>query len=52
MGKKGRKTIRLTPVPLREDSELKGDYTGRDPPWGVSGLNQRLGTLVLDYYTG
>ena len=29
---------------LGEDSEEKGDYVVRDPPWGVSGSSHRLGS--------
>ena len=37
---------------LGGDSEEKGEYTGRDLPWGVSGESHRLGALVLGSYTG
>ena len=50
--RKERKVIRLGPVLLEGDSEEKGDYMGRDPHWGVSGLRHRLGTPLLGSYTG
>ena len=46
--RKLRKIIRLGPVPLGEDSEEKGDYTGRHPPWGVSALSHTPSILVLE----
>lgn len=36
-GRKGRDVIRSGPLPLRGETEEVGDYTGGDPPWGVSG---------------
>ena len=39
-------------MPLGGDSEEKGDYTGGDPPWRVSGLSHTLGTPVLMSDTG
>ena len=36
-----------SPVPKGEDSEEKRDFTGRDPPWGVSSWSYILGTPVL-----
>ena len=40
--------IRLGPVPPGEDSEEKGDYAGRRPPWGVSALSHMLSILALE----
>lgn len=48
--RKGRKAIGLGPLPLEGDSEAKGDWTGREPPWGVSGSSHRLGAPVLGSY--
>ena len=31
--------IRSGPVPLGGDSEEEGDFTGGDPPWGMSSLS-------------
>ena len=45
--KRGRKAIGSGPVPLGEDSEEKGDYTGRDSPWGQGSLRQILGSPAL-----
>ena len=39
--------IRLGPVSLGGDSEEKGDYMGRDPPWGVSDSSYILDAPVL-----
>ena len=49
--RKGRKVIRSGPVPLGRDSEEKGDYTDRHPPWGVSGSSQ-TGLPSPGSYTG
>ena len=35
-GRKGRDVIRSGPVLLGGEKEEVGDYTGGDPPWGVS----------------
>ena len=43
LSRKGREAISLGPVPLGVDSKEKGDYRGRDPPWGVSGGCPSLG---------
>ena len=43
-GRKGREVIRSGPVPLRRDTEVEGDYMGRNPPWGLSHI---LGTPAL-----
>ena len=51
-GRKGREVIRLGPVPQRGDSEEKGEYMGRDQPWGVSSLNHILRAPVLGLDTG
>ena len=45
-GRKGRKLIRLGPVPLREYSEEEGDYMDRDNPWRISILSHMLGKRV------
>ena len=37
-------------MPLGGDSEEKGNYTGRHPPWGVSSESHRLGPPVLGSY--
>lgn len=41
--RKEREVIRLGPMPLREDSEERGDYTVGDSPWRLSGLSHILG---------
>ena len=51
-GKKRIDEIRSVPVPLGGDSEEKGDYTSRYPPWGVSGLSNILGAPALGSDTG
>ena len=51
IGIKGKEAIKSRPVPLRWNSEEEGDYTGRDPPWGVSGLSHILGSPVLESNT-
>lgn len=33
-------------MPLIGDSEEEGDYTGRDPHWGVNSWSHRLGIIV------
>ena len=43
-GRKGREVIRSGPVSRRRDTEVEGDYMGRDPPWGLSHI---LGTPAL-----
>lgn len=52
MGRKGREVIRLGPVPWEGNSEEKGSYMGRNPPWVVSGLSHILGTPTLGSYKG
>ena len=52
LSRKGREVIRLGPVPLRGDSEEKGDYMSRDPPWRVSGVSHILGDTALGTNTG
>ena len=47
LGGKGREEIRLGPVSLGGDLEVKGDYMDRQPPWGMSSLSYILGTPVL-----
>ena len=47
LGRKEREAISFGPVPLGGDSEEKGDYTGRYPPWGISSLSHTLGAQVL-----
>ena len=42
LGRQGREAIRSGPVPLGGDTEEE-DYTGGDPPCGVSSLSQILG---------
>ena len=42
LGRKGREAIRSGPVAQAGDSEEKGDYRGRDPPWGINGSSYIL----------
>ena len=47
LGRMGRKVIRSGPVLLGGEKEEVGDYTGGDPPWGVSILSYTLGAPAL-----
>ena len=47
LNRKGREALRSGLVPLGEDSEAKGEYKGRDSPWGVSVSSHILGAPVL-----
>ena len=48
-GRKGRKVIRLGPVCLGGDSEEQGDFTGGEPPWGVSHGSHTLGATAQGF---
>ena len=48
LGRKGKEMIRLGLVPLGEDSEEKGDYTGIDIHWRVSSLSNILDDPLLE----
>ena len=48
MGRKGKEMIRLGLVPLGEDSEEKGNYTGIDIHWRVHSLSNILDDPPLE----
>ena len=47
LGRNGREAIRSGPVAQAGVSEEKGDYRGRDSPWGVNGSSYTLQARVL-----
>ena len=46
-GKKRRHEIKSVPLPLKGDSEEKGDHVSSNPPWGVHGLSNNIGCPSL-----
>lgn len=50
-GRKGRKVIRLGPVPLGRDSEEKGEKNRQTLPWGVRGDSHIMDSTFLGFYS-